>query len=1242
MINNMLEPSFLNLVVDKNQLKKLIVWAFRNYGIARAANMADKLKDLGFFYATKAGISLSIEDLRIPPTKQELLKATSTSILHTDYKYKRGEINAVERFQKVIDTWNNASESLKKEVIRYFKERDPLNTIYMMAFSGARGNISQVRQLVGMRGLMSDPQGQIIDLPISSNFREGLTVTDYFISSYGARKGLVDTALRTADSGYLTRRLVDVAQDVIIREINCRTSKGIILEDMIDSSKQLISLEQSLIGRVLAENIVHFTKNYVIAFKNQEINQALAQKIINSNVKKVLVRSPVTCISTGSVCQLCYGWNLAHGRLVDLGEAVGIIAAQSIGEPGTQLTMRTFHTGGVFTGEFGQKILSPTNGFLKYPDSIYLDLTRTRYGEQAYLVKKSCKVTISNITNTKVGNNNVVNLSLSKGTLLLVNDKTYIEKDQVIAEYPLSNRTLIEKAQKSIVTDLSGDIYFTDLTVEEVQSQQHIIRSVQKGGLIWVLSGRVHHIPENADIVVSLNQFIRSGSVLAQLQFISKYDGFVRFINQKNNKFKQDIWIIICSQIFSNVKVYYDSHNSSYILKTEHEDRFILKIIPNQKLVNNQIIGNLISDVYKTKTGGIIKYLDLPISVKNFGSSNEHYDILGAGYVLWIAEETHEINKDIALLLVKHGTFVEAGTEIVSNVFAKNSGLLEVIIKDGILREIIIKPGSIYKIETNSLLNKAFKKRGFLRPGEKVIHNIYTDKLVYWEYIKTDNHYLLLIRPVIVYSIPQKHYEFDYHKNSFAVNRINLKLIRRIYFKDGERIRSVNGVELIKTHLIIESSQQIADLDCFMDLKFVDSKFYTFQLFIADKVLIKEPTLSNAQDTSIVTRLLIKNDEFVKSGQTLAKTEIKSNLNGIVNAIQEKENYKNRLLVVTDLDKRTFKITPKQYVYVKINDWVYSGDEIARGVRTTDSGRIIFIDDFSVVLRIGRPYLVSNGSTLYVDHTSLVQRGEYIASLVFERAKTGDIVQGLPKIEEILEARKKSESSFNSHMLLESKFRFYLNSGLSLYDATRLSIQEIQLLLVQEVQLVYQSQGVDIADKHIEVIVRQMMSKVKIENGGNTEYLPGEIIELRKIEDINQALSLLNKQQASYHPILLGITKASLNTDSFISAASFQETTKVLTEAAISGKLDWLKGLKENVIIGRLIPAGTGFNSYSKNKSFLNNYSKIFKKNVDEYKHFFQEDSSNFEDIILDDRSARNFPLLKDHVSSLQANNNIL
>ncbi|MEL7523179.1 MAG: DNA-directed RNA polymerase subunit beta'', partial [Cyanobacteria bacterium J06553_1] len=360
-------------------------------------------------------------------------------------KYLRGEITTVERFQKVIDTWSNASETLKNDVIDYFKDTDPLNPVYIMAFSGARGNISQVRQLVGMRGLMSDPAGQIIDIPIASNFREGLTVTEYFISSYGARKGLVDTALRTADSGYLTRRLVDVAQDVIIREVSCHTERGIPL------IKPTVS---KILGRVLVENIYHPITGALISTANRDINLSLAEDIVEAQMGRVLVRSPLTCESSNSICQYCYGWSLANDRLVDLGEAVGIIAAQSIGEPGTQLTMRTFHTGGVFTGEIAQRIAAARNGILYFDKPIKTQPTRTRHGDNAAILLESAQLMIKSAADEVLQD-----LHLPEGSTIFVQNSQEVRENDLLVELPIGARLGKEKAYRQISTDIAGQVY---------------------------------------------------------------------------------------------------------------------------------------------------------------------------------------------------------------------------------------------------------------------------------------------------------------------------------------------------------------------------------------------------------------------------------------------------------------------------------------------------------------------------------------------------------------------------------------------------------------------------------------------------------------------------------------------------------------------------------------------------------------------------------------------------------------
>jgi len=311
---------FFNRSFDKNRLKALILWNLARSQEKNTIDLLEKLKQIGFCYATHAGISISIDDLKIPPNKSELIIQSQETIELSQKEHEKGNITVVERFQQIIDLWCRTSEMLKQDVIQNFRSTNKLNPVYMMAFSGARGNISQVRQLVGMRGLMADPQGQILDFPIRSNFREGLTLTEYIISCYGARKGLVDTALRTANAGYLTRRLVDVAQHVIIRETNCKTDAGIFITDMKDGKKIKVHLQKRLIGRILAETIEN------IAQKNQDISPSLSFQIVKKR-NKVFVRSPLTCKTKKPICQLCYGWSLAYGKIISKGDRISSITS---------------------------------------------------------------------------------------------------------------------------------------------------------------------------------------------------------------------------------------------------------------------------------------------------------------------------------------------------------------------------------------------------------------------------------------------------------------------------------------------------------------------------------------------------------------------------------------------------------------------------------------------------------------------------------------------------------------------------------------------------------------------------------------------------------------------------------------------------------------------------------------------------------------------------------------------------
>jgi DNA-directed RNA polymerase subunit beta' len=1275
------KPQFTNKVIDKKQLKKLMSWAFSNYGTGRSSYMADRLKELGFYYATKAGISLSVEDLKVPPTKRDLLNKTNEEIKFTEQKYQRGEITTVERFQKVIDTWNTASESLKDEVIKYFKETDPLNPVYMMAFSGARGNISQVRQLVGMRGLMADPQGQIIDLPIKSNFREGLTTTEYIISSYGARKGLVDTALRTADSGYLTRRLVDVAQDIIIREIDCGTNRGILLKNMMDKNKVLISLEQRLLGRVLFETIYSPETANVIAHINQDLDSDTALEIVDAGIKSVIVRSPLACDSSRSVCQFCYGWNLAHGSLVDLGEAIGIIAAQSIGEPGTQLTMRTFHTGGVFTGEVAEQLRAPFDGVLRLPKSVRTRLIRTRHGEEALLVEEGIQLDLYNYQAVRS------KLEVKQGSILFLSDNEQFKTNQVIAEMGARGNAITERVTKDLSTEIAGEVYFSDLSAEEkIDRQGNAMSTTAQGGLVWILAGDVYTIPSSSTVVLQEGDFVKKNDVLAITEVHSDYGGVVR-LPMESELSMDEIQIVTSSVLLNNATIKPTSPeiNSDlpYCLSLNNEDVFLLQCSPGNKLSNSQIIAELMDSNYTTQTGGIIRYSDL-----TFFESEEvkgSYPTVKSGSILWIPEETHEINKDIALLNVSEGIVVSAGTELMKDTYITSAGYVFITQENGIVRDVTIKPGYLIPLKESD--TDYFSKEGkLIFAGEEIHSGIYAEETVFVELLTELSSKSILVRPVIEYKIGEEYKELNQTCISDIDQSISLKLVKRLPFKDGEKIQSIKGVDLLKTYIILETESTFSHLSA--DIEFIpisNTEYCQLRLIVLENLSISQDPFGESNKDITITDLCVRDGDKITAGTTVAQTQLLSRSNGQIKTISATNNTSRKLLICNSTHEKTIQLgglTPQ----VAAGDLVRAGDQIAENIIASNSGQVVHLGKDNIVIRAAYPYLISAGAILQVNNKDLLQRGDILAILVFERSKTGDIVQGLPRIEEILEARKPKEAcklaqrpgiihvsydnedhnnikiiesndliteylinpvqkiivsngetislsapitdgAPNPHEMLAIFFTFY-KSIVTLYDAAKFSLQKVQLYLVNEVQNVYQSQNVDISDKHIEVIVRQMTSKVRVEDGGDTTLLPGELVELQQIDNINEAMTLTKGMPATYSPVLLGITKASLNTDSFISAASFQETTRVLTEAAIEGKADWLRGLKENVIIGRLIPAGTGFNAYLDSSRSIN----VEKQTDLPYNYYLNtesnEPSKDLEDFILDDNIARNYKLL--------------
>jgi RNA polymerase Rpb1, domain 5/RNA polymerase Rpb1, domain 4 len=581
-ISNPCTPDiFYNYSFDKGRIKSLVSWSLKHYGEHKTINLLENLKQTGFQYATKAGISLGIEDLKIPPKKAALIYEAEEITKQTNDQYARAEITGVERFQRLIDTWHRTSEQLKAQVVNCFENTDILNPVYMMAFSGARGNISQVRQLVGMRGLMADPKGQIIDYPIRSNFREGLTLTEYIISCYGARKGIVDTALRTANAGYLTRRLVDVAQHVIVSNYDCGSLKGVFITDMKEGNKTLYSLQSRLVGRVLARDlfltqpnsdisIKTESNNSKIASRNQEISTDLAFQI-SKHFNQVFVRSPLTCYGTFNpsgrftfssgkkfICQLCYGWSLAQGKLVSIGEAVGIVAGQAIGEPGTQLTMRTFHTGGAFSGDTADQIRAPYEGFIHYFGKIPGSLIRTPEGKIAFLTKVDGFMCVYN-NNIEISK--AKQFKIPAYTILYYKNNERVLEKQVIAQISSISQQQTDESTLTVRTPLQGQFFVQKLQIQEKHwgPNPKLVDSDPKGdgplyvmprplisskmlsawdwGYAWILSCQRYKIPffshsQILTLVPKKGDFIDTNCILAQIQWVlPQHGGNVTYLN---------------------------------------------------------------------------------------------------------------------------------------------------------------------------------------------------------------------------------------------------------------------------------------------------------------------------------------------------------------------------------------------------------------------------------------------------------------------------------------------------------------------------------------------------------------------------------------------------------------------------------------------------------------------------------------------------------------------------------------
>ena len=650
----------LKKTINKQHLEKIIHEFFYNFGFISSSFLLDSIKLLGFYYATNSGLSLNIEDLKIIKLRKDLILKIEKNVYQINKKWEEGLFSNNERFENILNLWNFSINTLKNKIIEYYRNFDPLNNSFLMSFSGARGNIDQTKQLIGLRGVMSDPVGNIIDLVIKKNFREGLNSIDYIISSYGSRKGIVDTALKTADSGYLTRRLIYLAQDVIIKEFDCLTTEGIILKNI--TKLKLKFLLHKYINYIY---IVVNKKKIKIKY-NKFINIKLFQQLcLMKNLCYLNIRSIFTCKSKNSICQKCYGLNGFNKNLVSLGENVGILAAQAVGEPGTQMTMRTFHIGGVYKGNKSKNIQALFSGFLKIPQNLNLKFVRTELGNNIYQLKKK---TIVNIINWK---NNIQKIYLTDNFNLYFNKSTFVKKEEIIAELIFNSQILIKKVLNILKTPITGQIF---LSFKNKNIKYKQIMLISEGDIL-LISKEI-----KLNYINNLNNYIPFG----YYKLISPYTGIIKLLSNKILLFtNKNIYIYNLKFLLKNEKNYYKKlsiliKNNQYIQKNTIIGFFEIYLLNNFELkyLKKKTIqfNSLFFLIYKSKIHEINS--DLPLN-KNFNNIFNNKKIKYNNFGILLSEYGSK--------KIYHKTyFIFLNPKI--NLFYKNNNF---IIKNNILGNII-------------------------------------------------------------------------------------------------------------------------------------------------------------------------------------------------------------------------------------------------------------------------------------------------------------------------------------------------------------------------------------------------------------------------------------------------------------------------------------------------------------------------------------------------------------------------
>nr|YP_010506714.1 RNA polymerase beta'' subunit [Briza media]UXF58577.1 RNA polymerase beta'' subunit [Briza media] len=1410
---------FHNKEIDGTGMKRLISRLIDHFGMGYTSHILDQLKTLGFHQATTTSISLGIEDLLTIPSKGWLVQDAEQQSFLLEKHYYYGAIHAVEKLRQSVEIWYATSEYLKQEMNSNFRITDPSNPVYLMSFSGARGNASQVHQLVGMRGLMADPQGQMIDLPIQSNLREGLSLTEYIISCYGARKGVVDTAVRTADAGYLTRRLVEVVQHILVRRRDCGTIRGISVSPQNGMTEKLFA--QTLIGRVLADDI--YIGSRCIAARNQDIGIGLVNRFITAfraqpfRAQPIYIRTPFTCRSTSWICQLCYGRSPTHSDLVELGEAVGIIAGQSIGEPGTQLTLRTFHTGGVFTGGTADLVRSPSNGKIQFTENL-VHPTRTRHGQPAFLCYIDLHVTIQS-------QDILYSVSIPSKSLILVQNDQYVKSEQVIAEIRAGTSTLHfkERVQKHIYSESDGEMHWSTDVYHAPEYQYGNLRRLPKTSHLWILSVNIcgssiasFSLHKDQDQMNTYGKkdreifdYSRSDRIMANGHWNWIYPSILQdnsdlLAKKRRNRFliplqyhqEQEKELISCFGISieipfmgvlrrNTIFAYFDDPRYRKDKKGSGIVKFRYRTLEEEYRTREEDLEDeyeTLEDEYRTREDEYEyetledeygspenEYRTLEKDLEDeYGSPESKYRTREGEYgtleedsedeygnpgessedkYRTLEEDLEEDSEDEYdspeedSILKKEGLIEHRGTKEFSLKYQK-----EVDRFFFILQELHILPrSSSLKVLDNSIIgvntqltkNTRSRLGGLVRVKRKKSHTelkIFSGDIHFpeeadkvlggclipperkkrknWVYVqrkkilKSKEKYFVFVRPAVAYEMdegrnlatlfPQDLLEEEDNLQLRLVNFIsheNSKLTQRIYHTNSQFVRTclvVNweqeekekaGASLVE----VRANDLIRD---FLRIELVKSTIsYTRKRYDrtsagpiphnrldhtnTNSFYSKAKIESLSQHQEAIGTLLNRNKEYqplmILSASNCSRIALFKNSKH-PNAIKELNpripiqeilgplgvivpsisNFSSSYYLLTHneilLKKYLFLVNLKQtfrvlqglkyslidenkrisnfdsnimldplllnchfvhhYSWEETSAIIHLGQFICENVclfksHIKKSGQIFIVNMDSFVIRAAKPYLATTGATVNGHYGEILYKGDRLVTFIYEKSRSSDITQGLPKVEQIFEARSIDSLSPNLERRIEDwneRIPRILGVPWGFLIGAELTISQSRISLVNKIQKVYRSQGVQIHNRHIEIIIRQVTSKVRVsEDGMSNVFSPGELIGLLRAERAGRALD----ESIYYRAILLGITRASLNTQSFISEASFQETARVLAKAALRGRIDWLKGLKENVVLGGIIPVGTGFLKFvHRSPQDKNLYFEIQKQNL--------------------------------------------